>query len=316
MNPFDEKVGGKLQALDLEMLQVNVGLRCNQSCAHCHVQAGPDRPEVMAWPVMQQVLETADILEPRLVDITGGAPELNPHLRPFMESLGKSGHKVQVRTNLTALFEPGLEGMFEFFRDQQAALVASLPCYLEKNVDTQRGDGAYEKSVRALQRLNALGYGVDENLPLNLVYNPGGAFLPPCQAALEADYRRELQERYGIVFTKLLTIANMPIGRFWKDLERRGREQKYLRLLLDSFNPKTVPGLMCRHQVSVGWDGSLHDCDFNLALGLRLCCDIPRHIRDFDPGVLSERTIVTGMHCIGCTAGAGSSCSGALETAA
>jgi radical SAM/Cys-rich protein len=261
---------------------------------------------------MELILEATRIADCNLVDLTGGAPELNPYFRRFVSALRRQSHRVQVRTNLTVLFENGLEGMPEFFREHEVQLVASMPCYLEENVRAQRGAGVYEKSIEAIKRLNAVGYGRDSGLPLNIVYNPGGAFLPPPQSALEEDYRRELAGRFGIVFTHLLTITNMPLGRFRTELARQNKDQDYLRLLRTSFNPRTVEGLMCRHQLGVGWDGTLFDCDFNLALGLPVNHGAPDHIRFFNMGDLQTRRIVTGEHCFGCTAGAGSSCAGAL----
>jgi radical SAM/Cys-rich protein len=222
------------------------------------------------------------------------------------------GHSVQVRTNLTVLLEPGMEKMPKFYRRHKIQLVASLPCYLEENVCAQRGKGVYEKSITALKQLNTLGYGIDPDLPLNLVYNPGGPFLPPLQTSLEKDYRSELGRRFGITFTHLLTITNMPLGRFQMDLYQKGQENNYLDLLRKSFNPETLAGLMCRHQISVGWDGRLYDCDFNLALGLPVNHGAPDHIESFRVSDLNLRRIVTGEHCFGCTAGAGSSCRGAL----
>jgi len=219
---------------------------------------------------------------------------------------------VQVRTNLTVLLEPGMETLPEWLREHQVQLVASLPCYLEQNVRAQRGERTYEKSIEAIKRLNALGYGSDPRLPLNLVYNPGGPFLPPEQSTLEADYRRELGSRFDITFSHLLTITNVPIGRFRAELRRQNQEQEYLQLLRAAFNPLTVEGLMCRHQISVGWDGTLFDCDFNLALGYAVDHGAPDHIRSFDPDALKTRRIVTGEHCFSCTAGHGSSCGGAL----
>jgi radical SAM/Cys-rich protein len=264
---------------------------------------------------MELVVEAAKEAGAGFVDLTGGAPELNPDLRWFIEALGAEGIPVQVRTNLTALLEPEAEGLAEFFRDHRVALVASMPCYLEENVRAQRGAGVYDKSIEAIRRLNDLGYGKDPGLVLNLVYNPGGPFLPAPQADLEAAYRKELRERFGVEFTRLLTIANMPIGRFGADLERRGGAEEYMRLLAGSFNPGTVEAVMCRSQVSVGPDGTLYDCDFNLALGLAVDHGAPDHIRDFDLSTLRTRRIVTGEHCFGCTAGRGSSCGGALERA-
>jgi radical SAM/Cys-rich protein len=267
---------------------------------------------MMEWPIMELVLQACKRARCQLVDLTGGAPELNPNFRRFVMALCQEGHRVQVRTNLTVLLEQGMEQMPEFLREHQIRLVASMPCYLEENVCAQRGPGVYEKSVAVIKRLNALGYGYESFLPLNLVYNPGGPFLPPPQSALEGDYRRELASRFGIVFTHLLTITNMPLGRFRTELARQNKEQDYLRLLRKSFNPQTVDGLMCRRQLSVGWDGTLFDCDFNLALGLPVNHGAPDHIRFFKIGDLQTRRIVTGEHCFGCTAGSGSSCGGAL----
>lgn len=229
-----------------------------------------------------------------------------------MAAARAQGHPVQVRTNLTVFFEPGQGDLPDFYRDHRAALVASLPCYLEENVEAQRGPGAYGKAVEAIARLNALGYGADPALDLNLVYNPGGPFLPPDQVALEADYKRELHRRFGVAFNHLHTITNMPIGRFLDDLARARRADAYRQLLEASFNPRTLDGLMCRHQVCVGWDGTLYDCDFNLALGLPTGHGAPTHVADFDLQAIARRRIVTGEHCFGCTAGCGSSCGGAL----
>ncbi len=316
MNHFEEKIssiiGDGLYSQDIATLQVNVGLRCNQECGHCHVSASPRRSEVMEWPTMELVLETAERVQPEFVDLTGGAPELNPHIRRFVEGLCQQGRRVHLRTNLTALMEPGNEEMPEFLREYRVQLTASLPCYLKENVQAQRGEGVYEKSVKVLRRLNSLGYGSQPDLGLNLVYNPGGAFLPSEQSRLEADYRRELDQRFGIVFTRLLTITNMPIGRFWTQLRRIREDQKYLSLLTKAFNPDTLDGLMCRHQISVGWDGTFYDCDFNLALGLPVNHGAPTHVASFEQYALEKRRIVTGDHCFGCTAGCGSSCKGAL----
>jgi radical SAM/Cys-rich protein len=316
MNDFEKQIDRNgengLRSFNIEILQVNLGLRCNQKCHHCHLEASPQRKEMMDWPTMERVLEAAKEIQCHLVDLTGGAPELNPHFRSFVASLRQAGHPVQVRTNLTVLQEPGMKDVPKFFRDYQIQLVASMPCYLEENVCAQRGKGVYEKSITAIKRLNTLGYGSDPALSLNLVYNPGGPFLPPPQAALEADYRRELAERFGIFFTYLLTITNMPLGRFRSELAKQNQERSYLQMLRTSFNPQTIPRLMCRHQISVGWDGTLYDCDFNMALGLPVDHGAPDHIRSFRPPDLMERRIVTGDHCYACTAGSGSSCGGAL----
>ncbi|PNU20277.1 hypothetical protein C2E25_08200 [Geothermobacter hydrogeniphilus] len=316
MNEFDRTVrkntGRDLHADIPRIIQVNVGLRCNLSCRHCHVEGSPRRTEVMTDRTMQSVQRLADLFPGSQVDITGGAPELNPGLKPFIAGLSKSGHPVQVRTNLTVLFEEGQQQTPDFFRDQQVQLVASLPCYLDSNVDAQRGSGVYRRSIEALRLLNGLGYGRDPQLVLNLVYNPGGPSLPPGQEGLENDYRSYLRQEHGVEFTRLLTITNMPIGRFLEDLRRRELEEEYRTLLEDSFNPMTVDGLMCRHQICVAWDGTLADCDFNIVLGLGLKDGLPQHIDDLDAGCLDGRAIATGSHCFGCTAGCGSSCGGAL----
>jgi len=316
MNDFEKQVSGMesdgLHSVKIETLQVNLGLRCNQQCNHCHLEASPRREEMMEWPVMELVLNAVATANCRLVDLTGGAPELNPHFQRFVAALRKRDLSVQVRTNLTVLLEPGMEGITDFLQEHQVQLVASLPCYLEENVRAQRGIGVYEKSIEAIRQLNVLGYGSNPALPLNLVYNPGGPFLPPLQTGLEEDYRRELGSRFGITFTHLLTITNMPLGRFRCELVRQSRERDYLQLLRESFNPQTVAGLMCRHQISVGWEGALYDCDFNLALGLQVNHGAPDHIQSFKIADLQRRRIVTGEHCYGCTAGSGSSCQGAL----
>jgi radical SAM/Cys-rich protein len=316
MNDFEKRVTEKtrdgLYSTGIDTLQVNLGLQCNQECVHCHLEASPHRTERMPWTIMELILRVAGKIRCQLVDLTGGAPELNPSFRRFVSDLRLEGHTVQVRTNLSVLLEPGMEEMPGFLRSHQVRLVASMPCYLEENVRAQRGPGTYERSVTAIKTLNGLGYGSDPDLPLNLVYNPGGPFLPPPQSALEEDYRRELGERFGIRFTRLLTITNMPLGRFRKQLDRQGQRKNYERLLRTSFNPKTVPGLMCRHQLSVGWDGILYDCDFNLTLGLPVNHGAPDNVRSFKRGDLWTRRVVTGEHCFGCTAESGSSCGGAL----
>jgi len=316
MNDFERQiveVGGEgLHSLKVKTLQVNLGLRCNQQCNHCHLEASPQRKEMMGWPTMELVLEAARSVRCHLVDLTGGAPELNPSFRRFIAALRQEGLSVQVRTNLTVLLEPDMDTMPGFLRDHGVQLVASMPCYLEENVRAQRGAGVYEKSVEAIKRLNGLGYGYESSLCLNLVYNPGGPFLPPPQSTLEEDYRRELDKRFGIRFTRLFTISNMPLGRFRKELNCQNQEESYLELLRKSFNPLTVQGLMCRHQITVGWDGTLYDCDFNAALGLAVNHGAPDHIRFFNAEDLWTRRIVTGEHCFGCTAGSGSSCGGAL----
>jgi len=316
MNNFEKQiaeVGSEgLHSLKVKTVQVNVGLRCNQQCNHCHLEASPQRKEMMEWPTMELALDAARSVRCQLVDLTGGAPELNPCFRRFIVALRQEGLFVQVRTNLTVLLEPDMNTLPEFLCDHKVQLVASMPCYLEENVRAQRGTGVYEKSIQAIKRLNGLGYGYESSLSLNLVYNPGGPLLPPPQPALEEDYRRELDKRFGIRFTRLLTITNMPLGRFRKELNRQNQEESYLELLRKSFNPLTLQGLMCRHQITVGWDGTLYDCDFNAALGLAVNHGAPDHIRFFNAEDLWTRRIVTGEHCFGCTAGSGSSCGGAL----
>ena len=314
-NSFESLVSegrDELTALSIDTIQVNVGLRCNQSCRHCHLECSPARTEMMDWDTMSAVKAAALRAGVSLVDITGGSPELNPHLRRFVGELRDAGLDIQVRTNLTVLLEGGREGLIDFLRDHTVRLVASMPCYLEENVDHQRGSRTYGRSIEAIRRLNTAGYGAEGGLQLNLVSNPAGPELPPDQAELEQDYRRELQSRFGISFSNLLTITNMPLGRFGRKLKAENREVEYMRLLAESFNPATVPGLMCRHQVSVGWDGTLYDCDFNLALKLPVNHGASDHISRFDPALLGRRCIVTGRHCLGCTAGSGSSCGGSL----
>ena len=316
MNAFDatlRDVGcSPLTACDLKVLQVNVGLRCNQSCTHCHLDCSPNRTEQMGWETMEGVCAAAAASGVELVDVTGGEPSLHPLLRRFIEILRAEGLRVQVRTNLTGLLENGDESLVEFFRDHHVVLVGSMPCYLQENVNAQRGRGIHGRSVRSMRRLNALGYGVTDGLVLNLVYNPAGAELPPNQMELEADYRAELRARFDLEFTNLLAITNMPIGRFRADLDRQGRAEQYAQLLRESFAPQTLDGLMCRHQVATRWDGTLFDCDFNLALDCPVGHGTPNQLGSFDAPRLLMRRVVTGEHCFGCTAGSGSSCGGAL----
>lgn len=296
-------------------LQVNVGKLCNMACHHCHVEAGPKRTEIMSARVVDRVIElvqTCPTVE--VVDITGGAPELNPDFRRLVASVSDLGRGVIDRSNLTVLLEPGQEDLAEFLRCFRVHVVASLPCYQKDNVDRQRGKGAFERSLVALRRLNRLGYGRGgSGLKLDLVYNPTGPFLPPDQATLQQQYKRELQERFGITFDELLTITNMPIKRFADSLRRDGMHEKYVALLRQNFNPNTVSALMCRALVSVGWDGRLYDCDFNQMLEID-ASDRPRSIWDIeDLTELCGVEIATRVHCFGCTAGAGSSCGGALS---
>ena len=316
MNSFEKMVtrhsGKDLTAQSLDTLQVNVGAQCNKRCAHCHLDASPSRAAGMDWKIMKEIIAVARDNPINLVDITGGAPEMNPNLKVFIAALSGISRSVQVRTNLTALVERNLPDITDFFAEHRVRLVASMPCYLEENVDAQRGVGTHGQSIIALRRLNELGYGETPDLPLDLVYNPAGAFLTPPQQSLEQDYQRELSEQYGIRFRSLLTIANMPIGRFLKSLQSRNEYEEYMTLLKQGFNPETLGGLMCRKQVSVRWDGALFDCDFNLALDMHVIEGTPDHIRRFDAEKLAQRKIVTGEHCFGCTAGGGSSCAGVI----
>lgn len=318
MNGFESQVekdcGQFLCVSDIRTIQVNIGFKCNMSCEHCHLECGPDREELMDWETMIHVIHAADEVRPELVDITGGAPEIHPHFKQFVKILRDNGHYVQVRTNLTALMEPERRDVPQFLKEHKVRIVASLPCYLEENVCKQRGRGVYEKSIEMLQKLNSLGFGRESDLPLYLVYNPGGPFLPPNQTQLEEDYRRELAERFGIRFTGLYALANMPIGRFWKNLKREKKDDEYMELLRNGFNCQTVEGLMCRYQVCIAWDGTLYDCDFNLALDLPVVEGMPKNIGDFDRRLLVKRKIKTGDHCFGCTAGFGSSCSGVISS--
>jgi radical SAM/Cys-rich protein len=295
-------------------LQVNLGKLCNQACSHCHVDAGPARTEVMSGRVAERILELLAVSEGiEVVDCTGGAPELCPSFRRMVSGARDLGRRVIDRCNLTILLEPGQEDLPEFLARHAVTVVASLPCYLEENVDGQRGGGVFGRSLRALSRLNALGYGrPGSGLALDLVYNPVGARLPPPQAQLEADYREQLSRRFGIVFDRLLTITNMPIQRFAKQLERQGDYDTYMQLLVSHFNPATLGDLMCRSQLSVGWDGRLFDCDFNQMLELPLGSG-DRTIFDVSTlDAFESDHIATGQHCFGCTAGAGSSCQGSI----
>jgi radical SAM/Cys-rich protein len=268
----------------------------------------------MNWETMRAIIRHANLLKPRLVDITGGAPEMNPYLGDFIGELTRSGHPVQVRTNLTVLLEKEREDLVQMYRDNWVKLVASLPCYEGAEVDSVRGEGTFDDSVKMLRRLNTAGYGVDDRLQLDLVFNPEHAFLPPNQGQLEETFKNRLEEDFGVVFNNLITITNMPVGRFEEKLRTEGNMDGYMKLLRDGFNPHTLGRLMCRTQISVDYDGTLFDCDFNLANKMPLK-DKP-NIKDtfIDLNDLKNRNIVTGSHCFGCSAGEGSSCSGALVT--
>ncbi|MEO7252112.1 MAG: arsenosugar biosynthesis radical SAM (seleno)protein ArsS [Arenimonas sp.] len=309
-----ERHGIALARKPLEILQVNLTARCNLACTHCHVESGPKRQEALdakGIARLVELMETAPTLH--TLDLTGGAPELHPQFRELVRAGRARGLKVIDRCNLTVLFEPGQEDTAGFLAGQGVAVVASLPCYTPGNVDKQRGKGVFGQSILALQQLNALGYGTPgSGLELDLVYNPLGASLPPSQAVLEGDYRQRLHDDFGIAFNKLFTITNMPIKRFLHELERDGELDAYMQTLIDNFNPRAALGVMCRNLVSVGWDGGLHDCDFNQMLGIELggarttLWDIQR-LDEID-----ARPIAFARHCYGCTAGAGSSCGGSL----
>ena len=299
----------------LETLQVNLGYRCNQSCLHCHVNAGPNRTEQMERATIEDVLSFLRASRVKTLDITGGAPELNPFFRELVTRARALGVHVMDRCNLTIMEQPGQHDLAAFLADHKVEVVASLPCYLEENVDTQRGKGVFEASVRGLQALNALGYAAaGSTLTLNLVYNPQGPVLPPAQESLERDYRRHLDERYGIAFNRLYVLANMPIQRFGSTLVSRGQFEHYMALLKDAYVRENLDAVMCRSLLSVDWQGYAYDCDFNQMLGLPLARRgrARTHLRDLRSEGLTDNRIATGDHCYGCTAGQGSSCGGAL----
>jgi radical SAM/Cys-rich protein len=318
VNPsFDaqlDRVGlSPLCATGITVFQINVGKLCNQTCRHCHVDAGPDRTEIMSRETAEQCIEALAKTDIPTVDITGGAPELNPHFRWLVEQSRELGRHVMDRCNLSVLLLPSQADLAEFLASHQVEIIASLPSYQASQTDAQRGDGIFEKSMEALRLLNRFGYGrSDSGLALNLVYNPVGAFLPPKQESIEAQFKKELLTKHGVEFNRLYTITNMPISRFLEFLIESGNYDQYMTRLANAFNPSAVSGVMCRYTLSVGWDGRLYDCDFNQMLELPVDHGVPSHIRDFDPAQLHHRRIVTRNHCYGCTAGAGSSCGGSV----
>jgi radical SAM/Cys-rich protein len=303
MNDFDHKIREilpeGLMNNGIRMLQINLGRHCNLSCRHCHLECSPSRGESMPKSVMAEIISSLGKRPFELVDITGGSPELHPHFRFFVNELCSRGYRVQVRTNLTNLIEPSSSDLIPFLGTLSVSLVGSLPCHLEDNVDAQRGEGVYRKAISAIRMLNRVGYGLKEDLP-------------PSQLELEEVYRAELGRRFDIHFSKLIVLTNMPVGRYKSQLERDGEMETYMNVLKDAFNPSTLPHLMCRHQVAIDWDGTLYDCDFNLALGIAVNHGSPNQIRGIRYDRLAPRSIMTGTHCFGCTAGSGSSCSGAL----
>lgn len=301
-----------LQPSAVDIFQVNVGYMCNQTCKHCHVDAGPDRKEIMTRETMEMCLGAIRKSNIQTVDITGGAPEMNPHFRWFVDELAAMGRHVMVRCNLTILtVNAKYKELPVFYRDRGVEIVSSLPYYAASHTDRQRGDGVFERSIEALKRLNEVGYGDPSTaLKLNLVYNPSGAFLPTSQFQLERDFKKQLIEKHGIVFNQLFCITNMPISRFLEFLIISGNYEAYMEKLVNAFNPSAAFGVMCRNLISVGWDGYIYDCDFNQMLGLKVKVPSSYHVRDFDLQQLLDREIVVNRHCFGCTAGAGSSCGG------
>jgi radical SAM/Cys-rich protein len=317
MNRFADKLvqhGVQLRRGRTEILQINVGKVCNLTCNHCHVNAGPKRREIMTRETADRVLAWLADTDIPTIDITGGAPEMIPDFRYLVGRVHALGRHVIDRCNLTILIEPGYETLAQFLASNEVEIIASLPCYSMSNVDTQRGDGVFDDSIKALRLLNSLHYGLDSKLPLHLVYNPVGDFLPGPQAELEADYKRELRDNFGIVFNRLFTITNMPIARFAAWLRQNNKLDSYMELLASSFNPSTVSSLMCHNTISIGWRGEVYDCDFNQMLDLQWRNGRPLYLWDIDPANIEGREILTGDHCFGCTAGCGSSCGGALAS--
>jgi len=316
--PFQQKLEEcglyPLTPTGLQIFQINLGKMCNQVCKHCHVDAGPDRKEIMTRETMEQCL---DVLRqhPELttVDLTGGAPEMNPHFRWLVEEVKKLNRHVMVRCNLTIILaNKKFHDLPSFYRTHEVEVISSLPFYTKDRTDRQRGDGVFEQSIQALQLLNAAGYGDERTgLQLNLVYNPAGSFLAPLQTALEKEYKQELQQRFGIRFNRLYVINNMPISRYLDYLLTSGNYERYMIKLLQAYNPVAASNVMCRNTLSVGWDGYLYDCDFNQMLDLKV--DSPsRHVSQFNKEMLNQRSIVVNQHCFGCTAGSGSSCGGSI----
>jgi radical SAM/Cys-rich protein len=326
INSHNEKIRSltkfeeKLQDIDLfplkptgiEIFQMNVGYMCNMTCKHCHVDAGPDRKEIMTKKTFGYCLDALRESDIKTVDLTGGAPEMNPHFRWFVEEVSEMGKHVIVRSNLTILTTNKFSDLPEFFKKHGVEVTCSLPFYSKSRTDRQRGKGTYDKSITALKRLNELGYGKeDTGLMLNLVYNPVGAFLPGDQEEIKQEFKKELSRTHGIEFNDLYTITNLPISRFLNFLLMSGNLEEYMEKLIEAFNPAAAMGVMCRNTISIGWDGRLFDCDFNQMLEMEVHEDSVQHIKDFDIDSLNNREILVNQHCFGCTAGAGSSCGGA-----
>ena len=317
-NTFSRKLAEHslpLRHMKTEVLQINVGKLCNLTCVHCHVNAGPKRKEIMTRETVDRIIDWLAKTDITTADLTGGAPEMIPEFKYFvarLKTLTPPRHVID-RCNLTILLEPGYEDYAQFLARHQVEIIASMPCYTPENVNAQRGEGVFDGSIKALQLLNSLGYGIDPALPLHLIYNPVGAFLPGRQDELEADYKHELKEHFGIVFNKLYTITNLPIARFASYLKNNGKYAEYMTLIADAFNPQTVNGLMCRTMINVSWRGEVFDCDFNQMLKMQWR-DGERglYLWEINPTEVNDREILTGEHCFGCTAGAGSSCGGAV----
>ncbi len=315
MNRFEHKLSEHrltLRRERLQALQINVGRKCNQACRHCHVDAAPWRTEMMDAATARRIGDWIQQHRPQIVDLTGGAPELSEFFQFFVEESRSVGAEVIDRNNLTILEEKDYDWLPAYLAEHQVQVIASLPCYTAENVNRQRGNGVFEKSIAALRKLNAIGYGT--RLPLHLVYNPLGAKLPGPQAELEADYKEALQREFGIVFNRLYTLTNQPIARFANDLRQQGKWDEYIELLVSSFNPATVDGLMCRTTLSVGYRGEIYDCDFNQMLDLQRQNGRPLYLWDVTPESLDQLPVRTGIHCFACTAGSGSSCTGALTS--
>lgn len=316
MNRFEERLashGLTLRRAALRTLQINVGRKCNQACRHCHVDAGPWRTEMISEKVAHRIGHWIRQFRPETVDLTGGAPELSEFFRYLVETARECGAHVIDRCNLTIIEEPAYADLPDYLASREVEVIASLPCYTADNVVKQRGQGVFEKSISALRKLNAVGYG--SKLPLNLVYNPIGPELPSPQAELERDYKEVLGREFGIVFNRLFALTNQPIARFAEDLRRQGKTEGYMSLLANSFNPATVEGLMCRSTLSVGWLGEVYDCDFNQMLSMEVRNGKPLYLWDVTPEYLEGWAIRTGEHCLACTAGCGSSCTGTLQSA-
>lgn len=319
LTKFEEKLEAiglyPLKPTGIEIFQINLGYMCNMTCKHCHVDAGPDRKEVMTKETLQLCLNALKGSNIQTVDLTGGAPEMNPHFRWFVDEVSRLGKQIIVRSNLTILDTRKYEDLPEFLAGRGVDITCSLPFYNKRRTDNQRGEGTYEKSVNVLKWLNELGYGREESgLELNLVYNPVGAYMPASQEAMEKDFKKALKRDHGIEFNNLYTITNLPISRYLHFLLESGNLDEYMEKLVTSFNPAAAEGVMCRDTISIGWDGTLYDCDFNQMLQIGVDEEVPRHIRDWNEEELNSREIRVNQHCYGCTAGAGSSCGGATAT--